>query len=110
MQSALKILLAAALVAIAMACQPEVSSPVVAQPEAPSSVAVRILGDGTIAINDAAVSRDDLHGQLAILAAMNPQPEVHIEPEAGAPYGAVADAMAALQRAGLRRWGVIGGT
>ena len=92
------------------ACQPQTSQHFVAPVEALAPVSVRILGDGTIMIKDAPVSRDELDAQLAKLAAMDPQPEVHVEPELGAPYGNIDHVMAALQRAGLKRMGVIGGT
>jgi biopolymer transport protein ExbD len=56
------------------------------------------------------VSRADLERNLRTEAGRPIQPEIHIEPDRQAQYGAVAHVMAAAQRNGLKKMGVIGGT
>lgn len=110
LQASIGILGVIACIAIAGACQPAAPPDVVENRVTPSAITLRALADGTIALDGVTVSREDLPQRLAEIAAMNPQPQVLIEPEIGAPYGELANAMAALQRAGLVRMGVIGGT
>ena len=76
----------------------------------PLTITVTVKADGVFLMDGMMVSRDGLQAQLAVIAAMQPQPEVHISSDPGAGYGDVAFAMAATQRAGIRRLGVIGGT
>jgi biopolymer transport protein ExbD len=68
---AAKKLAALFIAATSAACQLQTSQPV-APVEALAPVSVRILGDGTIMIKDAPVSRDELAAQLAKLVAMTP--------------------------------------
>jgi biopolymer transport protein ExbD len=56
------------------------------------------------------VTRNELDRRLKIEAARGVQPEIHIEPDRDAQYGVVAHVMAAAQRNGLKKMGVIGGT
>lgn len=74
------------------------------------TVNVTVKADGSILIDGMVVSRDGLQAQLAAIASVQPQPEVHISSDVVARYGDVAFVMAAVQRAGIRRLGVIGGT
>jgi biopolymer transport protein ExbD len=69
---AAKKLAALFIAATSAACQLQTSQHSVAPVEALAPVGVRILGDGTIMIKDAPVSRDELAAQLAKLAAMTP--------------------------------------
>lgn len=110
LQAAFGIVGAIAGTAMAAACEPAAPPAVVEDRLPPSPITLRALADGTIALDGVTVSREDLPRRFAEIAAMDPQPEVRIEPEAGAPYDAVAHAMAAAQRAGVMRMGVIGGT
>ena len=56
------------------------------------------------------VSRAVLEERFKVEAQRDVQPEIHIEPDRDAQYGVVAHVMAAAQRNGLKKMGVIGGT
>ncbi len=70
----------------------------------------RVDFDGRIAWNGVQVSRAELREHLAVEFRRTMQPEIHIEPHRRANYGVVAHVMAAAQREGLKKMGVIGGT
>lgn len=61
-------------------------------------------------IDGEVVSQSDLSSRLAAIASMQPQPQVEIRGDASLKFGEVAFVIAAVQRAGLRRVGIIGGT
>jgi biopolymer transport protein ExbD len=86
------------------------AEPPAARQEKPELIKLTVTVDGQFAIDGERVSRDDLQAKLAAIASMHPQPEVHLDSEAGAKYGDFAFAMAAAQRVGLKHFGVIGGT
>jgi biopolymer transport protein ExbD len=48
-----------------------------------------------------------LRERLALIAALNPQPEVHIRADAGVDYAAVAKVVLACQQAGITRIGFL---
>lgn len=73
-------------------------------------IRVMIDFDGTIYWDGAIVSQDQMEQQMRYAAQQNPQPELHIEPHRLAKYRYVAAVMAASQRQGLTKIGVIGGT
>jgi biopolymer transport protein ExbD len=75
----------------------------------PKPVAISVDFDGRILWNGIEVSRSDLDGLLAAEAKKQEQPEIHIMPNRIARYGDVAHVMAAAQRNGLKRMGVVGG-
>ena len=52
--------------------------------------------------------RADLEQAVAEAAAMNPQPEIHIRSHAEARYQSAASVMAAAQRGGLTKLGIVG--
>jgi biopolymer transport protein ExbD len=56
------------------------------------------------------VSRNELNSRLRTEGQRAEQAEIHIEPNRRAQYGAIAHVMAAVQRNGLKKMGVIGGT
>ena len=79
--------------------------PIAATP--PEVVAVVIAADGAITWNGQPVS--DLASLEAHLAAVaTTQPELHLRPDRRAPYKHVAQVLAAAQRLGLRKIGVVG--
>ncbi|MFM0740178.1 biopolymer transporter ExbD [Paraburkholderia xenovorans] len=53
-------------------------------------------------------SRRDLERHMANVAARAEQPELHLQPDKLAPYGAVAEVLAAAQREGATKIGVVG--
>lgn len=76
----------------------------------PDPVRIMIGFDGSISWMGTTVSRAELDQNMKTEAARSVQPEIHIEPDREAQYGVVAHVMAAAQRNGLKKMGVIGGT
>ncbi|MBC3908724.1 ExbD/TolR family protein [Undibacterium umbellatum] len=64
--------------------------------------------DGTVSWNGAAVNPSELDAKLAEAAAQPDQPEVHLRPVAVVPYKSVAAVMAAAQRLGVTKIGMVG--
>ena len=65
--------------------------------------------DGSLAWNGSPVATAELDGRFATEAHRKQQPEIHIEPNRLAKYKDVIHVMAAAQRQGLTRLGVVGG-
>jgi biopolymer transport protein ExbD len=76
----------------------------------PDPVRIMISFNGEISWMGQTVSRSQLEQNLKTEAQRSVQPEIHIEPDREAQYGVVAHVMAAAQRNGLKKMGVIGGT
>ena len=76
----------------------------------PDPIRIMVDFDGSILWNGSIVTRNQLDTNLKIEASRAIQPEIHIEPHRLAKYGVVAHVMAAAQRNGLKKMGVIGGT
>jgi len=73
----------------------------------PEVVAVAIASDGAMTWNGQPVpDRAALEARLVTAAAT--QPELHLRPDRRAPYKYVAEVLAAAQRLGLRKIGVVG--
>jgi len=65
--------------------------------------------DGTISWDGIVVqSEADLQARLNGVAATNPQPEVHLSPNKLVAYKSVAHVMAAAQRLGVTKIGMVG--
>ena len=79
-------------------------------PDLPDPNRIMVDFDGSILWNGVMVNRNQLDRNLKTEAAQAVQPEIHIEPHRLAKYGVVAHVMAAAQRNGLTKMGVIGGT
>ncbi len=79
--------------------------PVAAAP--PEVVAVVIAADGAITWNGQPMP-DRATLELRLSEAAATQPEIHIRPDRRAPYKHVAQVLAAAQRIGLRKIGVVG--
>jgi biopolymer transport protein ExbD len=80
-------------------------------PAEPTPIMVQVNPDGGILVDGTAISREDLEVRFAAIAAMEPQPQVMISPDAGARFEDIAFVMTAAQRTGVvRKFGVIGGT
>jgi biopolymer transport protein ExbD len=79
------------------------------QPDATQPETVRLAVDaaGTYWWGDARVADDELERRLAMAAAREPQPDLHIRGDRSVRYERVAQAMAAAQRAGLHRIGFV---
>lgn len=79
------------------------------QPEPPPVVHIIVDFDGSLSWNGQQIAVVELDRRLAVEADRALQPEVHIQPHRLAHYGAVAHVMAAVQREGLTKLGVVGG-
>ena len=63
---------------------------------------------GATVWNGAAVSRSELLALLGASAALDPAPELHFQPEAGARYALVDEVLVLTKRAGVTRMGFVG--
>ena len=78
-------------------------------PDLPDPIRIFVDYDGSIYWNGNVVGDAQLENDLAVEARRSMQPEIHIEPHRLAKYGRVAHVMAAAQRNGLTKLGVLGG-
>ncbi|MDB5987740.1 MAG: biopolymer transporter ExbD [Nevskia sp.] len=75
----------------------------------PEVVRIDIDAAGTIRWNGESIADTGaLDAKLSTAAAANVQPELHIRPDARVPYRVVAGVMAAVQRKGLSKVGLVG--
>jgi biopolymer transport protein ExbD len=75
----------------------------------PQVVTVDIDFDGTILWNGVVVpDRASLDAQLSAVAAEATQPELHVRPDRLTDYKYVAEVLAAAQRLGVRKIGIVG--
>lgn len=78
-------------------------------PVEPVVVNIDVDFDGTVLWNGTPVaSRAELEQKLTEVAAQPNQPEVHLRPNAVVPYKSVAAVMAAAQRLGVTKIGMVG--
>lgn len=75
----------------------------------PEVVRLDINADGRVLWNGEFVEDDTLPNKLALSAAQAIQPELHVRPNRSVEYRKVVFVMAAIQRAGLAKIGIIGG-
>ncbi len=73
----------------------------------PENIRLAVDADGVYFWNDARVDDEDFEARLAVTAAQEPQPELHIRGDKAVRYERVAQVMAAAQRAGVRKIGFI---
>lgn len=73
----------------------------------PENIRLSVDAQGQYFWNDQQVGDTDFEARLAQAAAMEPQPELHIRGDKAVRYERVALAMAAAQRAGMRKIGFI---
>jgi biopolymer transport protein ExbD len=73
----------------------------------PETVRISVDAQGQFHWNKQAVSDDELAAQLATAAAQDPQPDLQIRGDKAVRYERVAQAMAAAQRAGVRKLGFV---
>ena len=73
----------------------------------PATIRLSVDAQGRYFINDAGLADEELAPRLKAAAAQDPQPELHIRGDRSVRYERVAQAMAAAQRAGLRKIGFI---
>jgi biopolymer transport protein ExbD len=73
----------------------------------PQNIRLAVAADGSYFWNDTRVADADLPQRLIAAAAQEPQPELHIRGDRAVRYERVAQALAAAQRAGVRKIGFI---
>ena len=73
----------------------------------PANIRLAVHADGAYHWNDARIADADLEQRLAAAAAQEPQPELHIRGDKAVRYERVALALAAAQRAGVRKIGFV---
>src|SRR5690349_9632254 len=73
----------------------------------PETVRLSVDAQGRYFWNEQEVGEADLQPRLEAAAARNPQPELHLRGDKDARYERVAQALAAAQRAGLRKIGFV---
>ena len=80
-----------------------------AQPttDKPENVALAVDEHGLVYWNREAVTAVDLRSRLAAAAAREPQPEIHLYADRDTRYQTLAEVMAAVQTAGLRKMGFV---
>jgi biopolymer transport protein ExbD len=74
---------------------------------APSFIALAIDADGKLFFGDEALARETLAQRIGVAAKANPQLEVQLRADQKVPYGAVAELIAMIQKAGLNRIGFV---
>ena len=79
------------------------------QPEniKPETIRLSVDAEGSYFWNDARITDTELTSNLQAAALTQPQPELHIRGDKSVRYERVAQAMAAAQRAGVRKIGFI---
>ena len=78
-------------------------------PVPPAVVRIDVQSDGLVLWNGEALADEQaLATRLAALAQLADQPEIHLRPDKRVQYAHVARVMAAVQRAGARKFGLIG--
>ncbi|MBN9371288.1 biopolymer transporter ExbD [Hydrogenophaga sp. YM1] len=73
----------------------------------PENIRFSVNAEGQYFWNDQRLADGELAGRLSAAAAQDPQPELHIRGDKAVRYERVALAMAAAQKAGLRKIGFI---
>jgi biopolymer transport protein ExbD len=77
--------------------------------EQPEFIDVAIDFDGSIIWNNSVIDRDTMLNYVAVDAAKDPQPEVHLRANPRVRYEYVADVLFAMQRGGLKKIGFLTG-
>lgn len=75
--------------------------------EKPQTIKLSVDAQGQYHWNNTPVSDEELSTRLAAISQQEPQPELHIRGDKSVRYERVAQAMAAAQRAGVRKLGFI---
>jgi biopolymer transport protein ExbD len=84
--------------------QPDQAPP----PVDPIKNRLSITAGGVVTWNGAPVNLQQLRQYLEISQQMNPIPELHMQPEADAPYGLVDEVLAVTKRAHVEKMGFVG--
>jgi biopolymer transport protein ExbD len=79
-----------------------------APPVEPQKNKLNILADGTITWNGAPVDEVTLQQYLEQTTQLNPEPELHFQPDPQAHYAKVDEVLAIIKRSGVTKLGFIG--
>lgn len=74
----------------------------------PTVVTIDVDFDGTVLWDGVAVNRSELESKFKVTAALPEQPEVHLRPNKLVEYKSVVAVMAAAQRLGVTKIGMVG--
>ncbi len=66
-----------------------------------------ITSDGSVRLDGAPLAVDEISGKLTPLLGADPNRSVHVRADKNVPYGRVAEVMAAVQRAGAKKIGMV---
>jgi biopolymer transport protein ExbD len=77
-------------------------------PIKPIKNVLSVTNGGGVTWNGAPVNLQQLRQYLDITQQMNPVPELHLQPEAQAPYGVVDEVLAVTKRAHVEKMGFVG--
>ncbi|WP_185209367.1 biopolymer transporter ExbD [Sphingomonas sp. NBWT7] len=77
-------------------------------PVDPQKNKITISTDGTVAWNGAPVDQVRLRQYLDVAAAMNPEPELHFQPDPQVRYDSVDRTLAVIKRSNITKLGFIG--
>ena len=82
---------------------------VTAQPlgEIHEQLVLAITSDGTVRMDGAPLAVSELSGRLTTLLGADPNRSIHVRADKNVPYGRVAEVMAAVQRAGAKKIGMV---
>ncbi len=72
-----------------------------------TQVVLAVTSDGTVRIDGTPTAINDLAGKLTALLNPDPSRPVHVRADKDVPYGRVAEVMAAVQRAGAKKIGMV---
>lgn len=73
----------------------------------PETINLAVTADGQIHWNESVVTMEELDARLAVEAAKQPQPEIHIRGDRTVDYEHVIKTMAAVQRSGILKLGFV---
>ncbi|WP_053844231.1 ExbD/TolR family protein [Paracidovorax avenae] len=73
----------------------------------PETIRLSVTADGKYHWNETDIGDEELESRLKAEAAKDPQPDLHIRGDKSVRYERVAQAMAAAQRAGVRKIGFV---
>ncbi|MBS0356236.1 MAG: biopolymer transporter ExbD [Proteobacteria bacterium] len=76
-------------------------------PPRPDAIRLGLTADGQLFWNGQAISSAELETRLGAAGRLDPVPELHLQADAAAPYGAVARSMATASRQGVSRIGFV---
>jgi biopolymer transport protein TolR len=75
--------------------------------EVHEQLVLAITSDGSVRLDGAPVAVNELSNKLTPIIAADPDRSVHVRADKEVPYGRVAEVMAAVQRAGAKKIGMV---